>query len=132
MLPSVSDLYFTMLQGGNPSIPPHEVGELNMEQWGIALDRSLAFREDPDRDAKFFDIGFTDFQADPIAEISRLYEWLGDELTEATMARMRAWRDDNPKDKYGKHDYDGADFGITDDALANRFGRYRERFGSLL
>ena len=132
VLPSVSDLYFTMLQMGSPTIDPMYVGDLNMDQWGIALDRCLAFRADPARDAKFFDIGFTEFQADPVAEIRRLYDWLGDELTDDTVDRILAWRADNPKDKYGKHEYNGADFGITDDALEKRFGPYRDRFASFL
>ena len=132
VLPSVSDLYYTMLQSGNPDVDPLEVGELNMTQWSIALDRVLAFRQDPARDARFFDIGFTPFQADPIAEIRTLYDWLGDELTDETVARMQAWRADNARDKHGTHEYDGAQFGITDEALARRFGAYRERFGSLL
>lgn len=132
VLPSVCDLYLTLLEIGNPGIDPRYVGELNMEQWGTTLDRMLAFREDPARDARFLDIGFTTFQADPIAEIRRLYDWLGDDLDDATVERMLAWRADNPKDKHGKHEYDGAQFGITDDALAARFGAYRERFGALL
>lgn len=132
VLPSVSDLYFTMLQPGNPETDPVYVGELNMEQWGIALDRCLAFRSDPARDAKFFDMGFGAFQADPIGEIRALYRWLGDELTDETVARMEAWRADNPRDKHGRHEYDAAQFGITDDALAKRFGAYRERFAAYL
>ena len=132
VLPSVSDLYYSMLQGGNPGIDPLYVGTLNMDQWGIALDRCLAFRADPARDAKFFDMGFTDFQADPIAEIAKLYEWLGDELTSDTVEGMLAWRADNPKDKYGKHEYDGANFVITEAALHERFASYRSRFASFL
>ncbi len=132
VLPSVCDLYFTMLQAGSPGIDPRYVGELNMMQWGVALDRMLAFRKDPERDAKFFDIGFTPFQADPIREIRALYEWLGDELTQDTIDRMLAWREDHPKDKYGKHTYDGEQFGVTEATLSERFGAYRERFGSLL
>ncbi len=72
------------------------------------------------------------FQADPVAEISRLYQWLGDELADDTVGRMLAWRADNPKDKYGKHTYAGADFGITDQALQKRFGAYREKFAPYL
>jgi hypothetical protein len=131
VLPSVSDLYYTMLQAGN-DVDPVYVGELNMYQWSVALDRMLAFRKDPARDTRFFDLGFTQFQADPIAEIRKLYEWLGDELTGETVKRMLTWRTDNPADKYGKHQYDAAQFGITDEALSIRFGAYRERFGPLL
>jgi hypothetical protein len=132
VLPSVCDLYYTLLSMGNPDIDPGYVGELNMSQWGIALDRMLEFRRDPARDARFLDIGFTQFQSDPIAEMRRLYDWLGDELTQDTIDRMLAWRADNPKDKHGAHTYDGAQFGITEDALAARFGAYRDRFGALL
>ena len=132
VLPSVADLYYTMLQMGSPTIDPIYVGDLNMDQWGIALDRCLAFRADPARDAKFFDIGFTEFQADPVAEIRRLYNWLGDDLTDDTVSRILAWRADNPKDKHGKHEYNGADFGITDDTLEQRFGPYRDRFAAFL
>jgi len=67
-----------------------------------------------------------------IAEIRKLYGWLGDDLTPDTVDRMVAWRGDNPRDKYGGHDYDGTDFGITDEALVERFGPYRERFASFL
>jgi hypothetical protein len=131
VLPSVADLYWTLLQLGNDRLDKHEVGQLNMEQWGAALDRVLAFRTG-DNDAKFFDIGFTTFQSDPVSEIRRLYDWLGRDLTAETEQRMRAWRADNPADKHGVHHYNGADYGITDASLSARFGAYRERFGALL
>ncbi len=131
VLPSVSDLYYTMLQAGN-EIDPLYVGELNMHQWSVALDRMLAFRTDPARDAKFFDIGFTRFQADPIAEIRRLYEWLDDDLSDETVELMLAWRADNPADKHGRHEYNAEEFGITPEALEEQFGAYRARFGPLL
>ncbi len=131
VIPSVSDLYYTMLQAGNVGIDPYEVGRLNVEQWGVALDRLLAFR-DAGHEDRFFDIGFSAFQADPIAEIRRLYEWLGRDLTVETEQRMQAWREDNPRDRYGTHEYAAADFGITAQALNERFSPYRERFRSLL
>lgn len=132
VLPSVSDLYYTMLCATNHNIDPLYVGELNMEHWGLALDRMLAFRDDPERDARFFDMGFSTFQSDPIAEIRRLYDWLGHDLDDDSVARMQAWRADNKRDKFGRHEYDAAQFGITDAALAKRFGPYRQRFDALL
>ncbi len=103
-----------------------------MGHWSIAMGRMLAFRRHPANDARFFDIGFSEFQADPISQIRRLYGWLGDELAPATVERMRAWRADNPKDKHGAHTYNADQFGITDQALAQRFGAYRDRFAPLL
>jgi hypothetical protein len=131
VLPSVADLYYTMLQGGNQAIDPLEVGELNVRQWGLAMDRLLAFR-DCGREDRFFDIGFSAFQADPIAEIRQLYRWLDRPLTHETVERMRSWREDNPRDKHGVHTYEAANFGLDDATLANRFAAYGERFGPLL
>ena len=45
---------------------------------------------------------------------------------------MRAWRTDNPKDKHGTHTYNADQFGINDQALAQRFGAYRDCFAPLL
>ena len=132
VLPSVCDLYYTLLKDANPGIDPLYVGELNMEHWSLATDRMLEFRRDPANDARFFDIGFREFQADPIVPIHRLYEWLGDELTPSTVDRMLAWRAENPRDKHGVHTYDADQFGITEQALAQRFGAYRDRFAPLL
>jgi hypothetical protein len=131
VLPSVADLYYTMLQGGNEGIDPRQVGQLNVRQWGAAMDRLLAFR-DSGREHRFFDIGFSAFQADAISEIRRLYEWLGYRLTDETEQRMRSWRENNPRDKHGIHVYEGADFGLDEAALSERFGAYCQRFGHLL
>jgi hypothetical protein len=131
VVPSVTDLYCTMLAAGNEGIDPYEVGDLNVEQWGLALDRVLAFR-DGGREDRFYDIGFSAFQADPIREIRGLYAWLGEALTPETEARMLAWREDNPRDKHGTHEYRAADFGLDDAKLEARFGEYRRRFAPLL
>jgi hypothetical protein len=132
VLPSVSDLYSTMLGAGNPHTDPRYVGALNEEQWGIALDRMLEFRQDPDRDAKFFDIGFSEFQAEPMTGIRHLYDWLGDDLGDSTVTRMLEWRAGNPKDKHGRHHYDAREFGLSDEAMARRFAKYTQRFREFL
>jgi hypothetical protein len=132
VLPSVCDLFHTMLQIGNPEIDPLYIGELNMEQWGLALDRCLEFRTDPAQDARFYDIGFTEFQADPLGTIRSLYSWLGRELAGATAQRIVAWRDENPRDRHGRHEYDGGQFGLTEESLARRFGAYRRSFDRFL
>ena len=130
VLPSVADLYTVMLGFANEGVDPIAVGQLNMEQWGLALDRVLAFRA-AGREDRFFDIGFGAFQGDPIAEIRRLYGWLGCELTAGTEQRMRAWRAANPRDA-GAHRYEAATFGLDDAAMDERFASYRERFATLL
>jgi hypothetical protein len=130
VLPSVADLYNVMLGFMNEGIDPLAVGALNMEQWGVALDRVLAYRNEG-RDKRFYDMGFTEFQADPIAQIRGLYEWLGIELTSQVEAAMVAWREGNPRDG-ARHEYHAEQFGLDDAAIEARFGAYRARFGPLL
>ena len=127
----VRPLLHAVADGQHDIDPVTRSASSTWSQWGAAIDRVLAFRASG-RDDKFFDIGFTTFQADPIAEIRALYDWLGRELTPATEERMQAWRADNPRDKHGSHQYDGAEFGLTDARLAERFGAYRERFRAYL
>jgi hypothetical protein len=131
VLPSVTDLYCVLLRMGSDDIDPVAVGDLNMEQWGAAIDRVLAYRA-AGRDDRFYDIGFGSFQGDMIGEIRGLYDWLGRDFTDETEARMEQWRVDNPRDKHGGHQYDGAEFGLTEERLAARFGPYRERFAEYL
>lgn len=130
VLPSVADLYTVMLGFMNEGIDPVAVGALNMDQWGTALDRMLAFRDET-RDARFFDIGFTAFQADPIDRIRGLYAWLGSDYTPEVEAAMSAWWAGNPRDGV-RHEYHAEEFGLDDAALEARFGAYRARFGALL
>ena len=112
-----------------PAAPPWMNGALLAD-----AKRVLDTQEDPRRgnDEKFFDIGFAAFQGDPIAEIKRLYEWLGRDLTAETEQRMLDWREDNPRDKHGTHSYSAEEFGMTEPSLQARFGAYRHRFAPLL
>ena len=58
----------------------------------------------------------------------RLYDWLGEQLTDDVAARMSAWWTTNPADKQGVHDYDPERYGIDLDALRRQFAFYAERF----
>ncbi len=132
VLPSISDMYFTFLSAGVCGIDPVWVGEFNVHQWSLALNRVLAFRSDPTSDAKFFDVGFAPFQADQIGEIRRLYAWLGDDLSAETIEAMLAWQSANAADKHAKPSYDAAKFGLDDATIERTFASYHQRFASFL
>ena len=96
--------------------------------WERGLRTTLAYRDDGHED-RFFDIGFADMRADPIAEMARLYDWLGDELS--VDARGRACRrggPTNPADAQGAHEYHPEDYGIDLDDLRHQFAFYNDRF----
>lgn len=128
VLPSVCDLYFELSKAYSDEVDRHRLGAQNAEWTELGLRRVIAFR-DAGQDHRFFDVYFAPFQEDPFPTLGRLYLFLGERLTDETRARMRAWRENTPRDKHGAHGYDAADFGIDLDALRQRFRFYSERFG---
>ncbi len=131
VLPSVADLYHEvrgMLNDGND---PLVAGRLNLTQWELAMQRLVTFR-DKGREHRFHDIGFSEFQRDPVAAVGGLYDWLGTPLGADAEARMRAWWAANPRDRHGSHVYVASDFGLDLGDLGERFAFYRERFAAYL
>ena len=127
VLPSVCDLYFELSKAYSEHVDKRLLGRQNAEWTELGLRRVIAFR-DAGRDQRFFDVHFAPFQKDPFPTLERLYAFLGEELTDQTRTRMRAWRQTTPRDKHGGHSYDPADFGIDLRALRERFRFYAERF----
>lgn len=96
----------------------------------VGLDRSMDARDNgtlaPDR---VVDVRFTDFVADPLATIKRIYEQLGLELTADAEARQRSFLDAHPGDGGGGGTrYRFENTGLDAGDLRERSQRYQERF----
>ena len=78
---SVADVYADIAGGFTDHLDRRYLGELNVEQWSVGMDRAVKFR-DGGADDRFFDIDFRAMQADPIGEVRRLYAWLGEPVTD--------------------------------------------------
>jgi hypothetical protein len=127
VIPSVADLYFEMHKPNTDTPDKLWLGEITSSSFLLGMDRMMAFR-DAGNDHRFFDIHFAPFQKDPFPTMAKLYEFLGEPFTAEGEARMRAWRENTPRDKHGRHEYDASDFGIDLDELRRRFSRYTERY----
>jgi hypothetical protein len=127
VIPSVADLYFEMHKPNTDAPDKPWLGEVTIDSFALGMDRMMAFR-DAGHEGRFFDIHFAPFQKDPYPTLARLYAFLGEDFTPEAEARMRAWRENTPRDKHGRHEYDAADFGIDLTALRRRFAAYTERF----
>jgi Sulfotransferase family len=80
-------------------------------------------------DARFVDLRYHDFVADPLAAVADLYARLGWELAPAARAAMAAHLARQPRGTSGPHRYDAAAFGLDPADVRERFRFYRERFG---
>lgn len=73
-------------------------------------------------------IRYVDLVADPIGTVKKIHARFGDEVSPLHEARMRAWLRDDAAGGHGRHAYDPADFGWSEDALAERFADYTRRY----
>jgi hypothetical protein len=93
----------------------------------LHADRIMDFRDKHGED-RVIDVHYADLMRQPIETMRRLYAALGDEFTEAARSGMQAWLDDNPQDKFGKHEYKLAEYGLTPELVRKRFERYLSRY----
>jgi hypothetical protein len=89
--------------------------------------RMMAVRDEIGRDL-VYDLHYADMLRDPIATFRRLYAWLGDDFTPQVEASMQAWLDINPQGKFGRHEYQLADYGLSKATLEPCFADYLARY----
>lgn len=128
VIPSVADLYFELSRNNTDQPDKPWMGEINRLGCEKGMRRMIAFR-DAGNEHRFFDVPFAPFQKDPFPYVERLYAFLGEELTDEAVARMRAWRESTPRDKHGLHEYDPAEYGLSKEGLRAQYAFYHERFG---
>jgi len=126
-IPSISSMTYALWRLAADDPDPVEIGRW----WGgwfcRALQRCLTLRDAryPDR---FIDVWYRDALRDPIAEVRRIYAFVGRELEAQAEARMRRWLRDNARDKRAPHEYSMDTFGFTREQIERDFRAYRERF----
>jgi hypothetical protein len=67
---------------------------------------------------------YDDLIRDPIAQMKRVYAWLGDAWTPDAEAGMHAWLEANPQGRFGKHSYSLGQWGLTRKGLEPYFSDY--------
>ncbi len=101
------------------------------EEWkrkcAFALGSAVAYDEAAE-DGWCHHLHYGDLMADPIAAVRVLYERFGDTVSDLHVRRMEAFLDQRPKDAFGRHRYDPADFGWTYGGLAEEFSDYTARY----
>jgi hypothetical protein len=127
VIPSVADLYYELTKASSDHVDKAWLGRMTSGFCELGMRRMMAFR-DAGNEQRFFDIDFAPFQKDPFPILARLYDFLGEEFTPQARERMQAWRRSTPRDKYGDHRYDPAEFGLDPVQLRQQFAFYSERF----
>lgn len=103
------------------------LGENCSYQAVLHAERIMDARERLGED-RVIDVHYADLMRRPLETMRQLYQALGDAFTPQAEASMKAWLDDNPQDKFGRHEYKLAQYGLTPDGLRGRFERYLSRY----
>ncbi|MFV8051631.1 sulfotransferase family protein [Mycobacterium sp. 48b] len=122
---SVADLYADIIGTFTDAIDRPYIGRLNVEHWSLGMDRALRFRAGGAQD-RFYDIDFRAMQADPIGEVTGLYAWLGQPVSDEFAARMGSWWAQAAAEREASSHADPAMFDIDLDDVRPRFARYTD------
>ena len=122
---SVADLYADIIGSFTDQMDRPYIGRLNVEHWSLGMDRALEFRSSRG-EKRFYDIDFRAMQADPIGEVTGLYGWLGEPVTDEFEQRMQSWWTQAATEREPSSRADPVEFGIDFDAVRPRFARYVE------
>ncbi len=102
------------------------------EEWkrkcAFALTSAIAF-DDRKGDGWCQHLHYHALMTDPVEAVRGLYHCFGESVEPLHVRRMRAFLEDRPADRFGRHRYDPADFGWTYAGLDEEFGDYIADYG---
>ena len=109
--------------------------EVVAEHWvrknGYMLSKGLEYRADAKENARFTDVSYRELVNDTMKVLRRIYKDCGAEVSDELLSIFEASNRQNPKGKYGKHQYNLEEFGIDEDYLRQFTSSYEEFQNSL-
>ena len=128
-IPSGASLNATLWRMSSSAVDPHEVGRQWIRRMSWTNRRAIATRDRmSDASTRFTDVRFREAMRDPIAQIARIYQRAGIELTDDARAAMTAWRSRDAAEKLVKHTYTAEQFGLSGEQIRREFADYTCRF----
>ena len=113
-----------------PESDAYEIGRHWLRKNQRLVYRCMEYRKE--HNSNFTDIAYKDFTADPIAIVRMIYDKLDLAWTPEHLKIANAYREQHRKNKFGKHHYTLADYGLTVDQITKAFGEYYDTFGEYL
>ena len=99
------------------------------KHWSNKLTRALNHcmnisEKHPDN---FLDLKFLNMIKDPIDEMKKIYNFIGEPFGEKTEVAMEAWREEN-KHEMGAHKYSLEEYDLTESQINNNFSKYQQKY----
>ncbi|WP_396834039.1 sulfotransferase family protein [Mycobacterium sp. ITM-2016-00316] len=127
-IPSGASLNATLHAMHADRVDPERVGAQWLARMGWTNDRAMAVRDGwVDEDVRVTDIDFGTAVADPIGQVSRVYDAIGVPLTAGAERAMRRWLAERPRET-ARPAYTAATYGLSDAEIDERFTAYNGRY----
>lgn len=94
------------------------------KKWQCGLSATLSARTETSLSLQYLDLYFSDLLSDPQGQIARLYDFIGEELTETALTEMAQWQGLNKRESRPEHHYTLAEFGLSEDQITDQFSEY--------
>ncbi len=132
LLPSVTSLVCTLRRAHSDDVDFAAVGGYHEAKYWRDLDGLATADEGGSIDGHpVSHVLHTDFTADPIGVVRRVYDDIGLDLDPGAERAMVDYLAARPKGVHGTHEYSFADLGLDAAAERERFARYQAHFGVL-
>ena len=108
-------------EGWSTTFVGETIGQDSLETWSLGLELFDAERAKHDS-AQFYDMDYFDLISDPVGTVEGIYRHFGIEVTDEARAAMRASDEESKQGpRAPKHTYSLEDYGLTADAVKERF-----------
>ena len=129
VLPSLVSLMATLQWMHSDTVDADRIVKNAVHGTAFAMDLVMQWRDDGTLpDDRIIDVRFDDLVTDPVHTVRTVLEQTGSGLDADGEQRVRAYLDDKPRDRHGRHDYDFADTGLDLEATRARFAAYMTRY----
>jgi len=117
-----------MILADQVDMTKRELGPRVLDFYVESVQRGLELRAGLDP-ARFVDVDYDTLVADNMSAADRIYAHFKLPLPQATRAVMQEYTEAHRQGKHGRHQYDIADFGLTDGEVRQRFAPYIQQYG---
>ena len=126
-IPSLSSMTFGLWVIYSDQADAATCGATWARKFANGMNRTMDVRSEMG-DERFLDLWFKDTVSQPLAEIQKVYDFLGMDLTTDARGEMEQWQEFNRRELRPPHEYSLEEFGFTEAGLREQFGRYRDNF----
>jgi hypothetical protein len=109
-------------------LDPHDVGSFWLEYSRLGVERGLAARAGLP-ESQLYDVRLGDLRRRPLEIVEEIYTRFDLPFDEALAEKLAARIAEEPTAQLGEHDYDIADYGLSESRIEDAFADYRKRFG---